>query len=108
MWLSIVKSRVFAWITAILSALAMVWVFWTSQRKIQATEVAAEGAIKLQEDKNTWNDEKAAQEIVATKIEMDAKKEALVAAVNARDTVQRQNDDEVVEKLKNNWSRDTN
>ena len=45
-FLYLIKSRFVAWFTAIASAAAFAYIFWTSSRKVQLAETKAEGEIE--------------------------------------------------------------
>ena len=65
MWLSILKSKLMAWLSAILSVAVMIYVIWTSSRRIQSAEVAAEGKIQDAQNRSDLAEELAATEVVA-------------------------------------------
>lgn len=105
MWITLLKSKFAAWFTAILSAIAMVYIFWTSQRKVQLSEIKSEGAISLEKEKTKWHDEQAATEIVEREVAYEKQKEAFVEAVNAHNNVTSMADTDVRSKLESKWTR---
>lgn len=106
MWLSILKSKLFAWLSAILSVAVMLYVIWTSSRRIQSAEVAAEGKIQDAQNRAEFAEELAATEIVARDAAHQEAKEKLVQAVNAREDVANSSDMSVREQLAKKWTRD--
>ena len=105
MWLAIIRSKFAAWGSAILAAVAMVYIFWTSSRKVQLAEIKSEGAIALEKEKTTWNDEKAAVEIVEQTMTREKEKEAFVEYVNTHEKVNRLEDENVKQQLTDKWTR---
>jgi hypothetical protein len=106
MWLSILKSKVMAWLSAILSVAVMIYVIWTSSRRIQTAEVEAEGKIHDAQNRSDLAEELAATEIVARDAAHQEAKEKLVQAVNAREEVANSSDMSVSEQLSKKWTRD--
>lgn len=106
MWLSILKSKLMAWLSAILSVAVMIYVIWTSSRRIQSTEVAAEGKIQDAQNRSDLAEELAATEIVARDAAHQEAKEKLVRVVNAREEVANSSDMSVSEQLAEKWTRD--
>ena len=102
--LSILKSKLFAWFTAIASAAAFAYIFWTSSRKVQLAETKAEGEIERANAEIKRNDDLAAKEIVNERTKTMAEKEALVKA----DNVQRGTNDmsDVHDVLRGKWMVD--
>lgn len=105
MWITLIRSKFAAWFTAIFSAIAMVYIFWTSSRKVQLAEIKSDGAIALEKEKTTWNDEKAATEIVEQTMAHEKQKEAFVEYVNSHTKVQSMEDAAVTQKLMDKWER---
>ena len=83
-FLYLIKSRFVAWFTAIASAAAFAYIFWTSSRKVQLAETKAEGEIERANAEIKRNDDLAAKEIVNERTKTMAEKEALVKAVNVQ------------------------
>ena len=106
MWLSILKSKLFAWLSAILSVAVMAYVIWTSSRRVQSAEVAAEGKIQDAQNRADLAEELSATEIVARDAAHQEAKEKLVQAVNSREEVAQKSDDAVREQLAEKWTRD--
>lgn len=106
MWLSILKSKLFAWLSAILSVAVMAYVIWTSSRRIQSAEVAAEGKIQDAQNRSDLAEELAATEIVARDAAHKEAKEKLIQVVNAREEVANSSDMSVSEQLSKKWTRD--
>ena len=106
MWLSILKSKLMAWLSAILSVAVMIYVIWTSSRRIQTAEVAAEGKIQDAQNRADFAEELAAAEIVARDAANQEAKEKLIHAVNAREEVANSSDMSVSEQLSKKWTRD--
>ena len=106
MWLSILKSKLFAWMAAIGSALIMAYVLFSSFRRVQSAEVAAEGKIQDAQNRADFAEELSATEIVARDAAHQEAKEKLVKAVNAREEVANSSDDSVREQLAQKWTRD--
>lgn len=106
MWLSILKSKLFAWLSAILSVAVMAYVIWTSARRIQSAEVSAEGKIQDAQNRADFAEELSATEIVARDAAHQEAKEKLVQAVNTREEVAQKSDDSVREQLAEKWTRD--
>ena len=106
MWLSILKSKLVAWLSAILSVAVMIYVIWTSSRRIQSAEVAAEGKTQDAQNRADFSEELAATEIVARDAAHQEAKEKLIKAVNAREEVAQKSDDSVREQLAEKWTRD--
>lgn len=102
---TLLKSKIAAWVTAILSALAMAYVFWVSSRRVQSAEIRSDGFIELEKAKSTWNDEKAATEIVENNMKHQEQKDAFVEFVNTHNRVSSLEDVKVAEELKNKWTR---
>lgn len=106
MWLSILKSRLMAWLSAILSVAVMAYVIWTSARRVQSAEVSAEGKIQDAQNRADFSEELAATEIVTRDAAHQEAKEKLVQAVNAREEVANSSDMSVSEQLSQKWTRD--
>ena len=106
MWLSILKSKFMAWLSAILSVAIMAYVLFSSMRRVQSAEVAAEGKIQDAQNRAEFAEELAATEIVARDAAHLEAKEKLVQAVNAREEVANSSDDSVREQLSKKWTRD--
>lgn len=106
MWLSILKNKLMAWLSAILSVAVMAYVIWTSSRRIQSAEVSAEGKIQEAQNRSNLAEELAATEIVARDAAHQEAKEKLVQAVNAREEVANSSDESVREQLAEKWTRD--
>ena len=106
MWLSILKSKLMAWLSAILSVAVMAYVIWTSSRRIQSAEVAADGKIQDAQNRAEFAEELAATEVVARDLAHQEAKEKLVQAVNAREEVANASDESVREQLAEKWTRD--
>ena len=106
MWLSILKSKLMAWLSAILSVAVMLYVIWTSSRRIQSAEVAADGKIQDAQNRSNLAEELAATEIVARDAAHQEAKEKLIQAVNSREEVAQKSDDSVREQLAEKWMRD--
>ena len=106
MWLSILKSKFMAWLSAILSVAVMLYVIWTSSRSIQSAEVAADGKIQDAQNRSNLAEELAASEVVARDAAHLEAKEKLIQVVNAREEVAQKSDDSVREQLAEKWTRD--
>lgn len=106
MWLSILKSKLVAWLAAICSALIMAYVLFSSFRRVKSAEVAAEGKIQDAQNRSDLAEELAATEIVARDAAHQEAKEKLVKAVNAREEVANSSDTSVSEQLSKKWTRD--
>lgn len=106
MWLSILKSKLMAWLSAILSIAVMAYVLFSSMRRVQSAEVAAEGKIQDAQNRADFAEELSATEIVARDAAHQEAKEKLVQAVNAREEVAQKSDDSVREQLAEKWTRD--
>lgn len=106
MWLSILKSKLMAWLSAILSVAVMIYVIWTSSRRIKSAEVAADGKIQDAQNRSDLAEELAATEVVARDLAHQEAKEKLVKAVNAREEVANASDMSVSEQLAKKWTRD--
>ena len=106
MWLSILKSKVMAWLAAIGSALIMLYVLFSSFRRVQSAEVAADGKIQDAQNRADFAEELSATEIVARDAAHQEAKEKLVQAVNAREEVANSSDESVREQLAEKWTRD--
>ena len=106
MWLSILKSKFMAWLSAILSVAIMAYVLFSSFRRVQSAEVAAEGKIQDAQNRADFAEELSATEIVARDAAHLEAKEKLVQAVNAREEVANSSDDSVREQLSKKWTRD--
>jgi hypothetical protein len=106
MWLSILKSKLLAWLSAILSVAVMAYVIWTSARRVQSAEVAAEGKIQDAQNRAEFAEELSSTEIVARDAAHQEAKEKLVQAVNAREEVANSSDMSVSEQLAKKWTRD--
>ena len=106
MWLSILKSKFMAWLSAILSVAIMAYVLFSSMRRVQSAEVAAEGKIQDAQNRADFAEELSATEIVARDAAHLEAKEKLVQAVNAREEVANSSDDSVREQLSKKWTRD--
>ena len=106
MWLSILKSKLFAWLSAILSVAVMAYVIFTSARRVQSAEVAADGKVQDAQNRADFAEELSATEIVARDAAHQEAKEKLVQAVNAREEVAQKSDDSVREQLAEKWTRD--
>ena len=106
MWLSILKSKFMAWLSAILSVTIMAYVLFSSMRRVQSAEVAAEGKIQDAQNRADFAEELSATEIVARDAAHLEAKEKLVQAVNSREEVANSSDESVREQLAEKWTRD--
>lgn len=105
-FLYLIKSRFAAWFTAIASAAAFAYIFWTSSRKVQLAETKAEGEIERANAEIKRNDDLAAKEIVNERIKTMAEKEALVKAVNVQRGTNDMSDVHVYDVLRGKWMVD--
>lgn len=106
MWLSILKSKLMAWLSAILSVAVMAYVLFSSFRRVQSAEVAAEGKIQDAQNRADFAEELSATEVVARDLAHQEAKEKLVQAVNAHEKVANSSDESVREQLAEKWTRD--
>ena len=106
MMLSILKSKFVAWLAAIGSALIMLYVLFSSFRRVQSAEVAADGKIQDALNRAEFAEELAATEVVARDLAHQEAKEKLVQVVNAREEVANSSDMSVSEQLAQKWTRD--
>ena len=102
-FLYLIKSRFVAWFTAIASAAAFAYIFWTSSRKVQLAETKAEGEIERANAEIKRNDDLAAKEIVNERTKTMAEKEALVKAVNVQRGTNDMSDVHVYDVLRGKW-----
>ena len=105
-FLYLIKSRFVAWFTAIASAAAFAYIFWTSSRKAQLAETKAEGEIERANAEIKRNDDLAAKEIVNERTKTMAEKEALVKAVNVQRGTNDMSDVHVYDVLRGKWMVD--
>ena len=105
-FLYLIKSRFVAWFTAIASAAAFAYIFWTSRRKVQLAETKAEGEIERANAEIKRNDDLAAKEIVNERTKTMAEKEALVKAVNVQRGTNDMSDVHVYDVLRGKWMVD--
>lgn len=105
-FLYLIKSRFVAWLTAIASAAAFAYIFWTSSRKVQLAETKAEGEIERANAEIKRNDDLAAKEIVNERTKSMAEKEALVKAVNVQRGTNDMSDVHVYDVLRGKWMVD--
>ena len=105
-FLYLIKSRFVAWFTAIASAAAFAYIFWTSSRKVQLAETKAEGEIERANAEIKRNDDLAAKEIVNERTKTMAEKEALVKAVNVQRGTNDMSDVHVHDVLRGKWMVD--
>ncbi len=105
-FLYLIKSRFAAWFTAIASAAAFAYIFWTSSRKVQLAETKAEGEIERANAEIKRNDDLAAKEIVNERTKTMAEKEALVKAVNVQRGTNDMSDVHVYDVLRGKWMVD--
>ena len=105
-FLYLIKSRFVAWFTAIASAAAFAYIFWTSSRKVQLAETKAEGEIERANAEIKRNDDLAAKEIVNERTKTMAEKEALVKAVNVQRDTNDMSDVHVYDVLRGKWMVD--
>ena len=105
-FLYLIKSRFVAWFTAIASAAAFAYIFWTSSRKVQLAETKAEGEIERANAEIKRNDALAAKEIVNERTITMAEKEALVKAVNVQRGTNDMSDVHVYDVLRGKWMVD--
>lgn len=105
-FLYLIKSRFVAWFTAIASAAAFAYIFWTSSRKVQLAETKAEGEIERANAEIKRNDDLAAKEIVNERTKSMAEKEALVKAVNVQRGTNDMSDVHVHDVLRGKWMVD--
>ena len=105
-FLYLIKSRFVAWVTAIASAAAFAYIFWTSSRKVQLAETKAEGEIERANAEIKRNDDMAAKEIVNERTKTMAEKEALVKAVNVQRGTNDMSDVHVYDVLRGKWMVD--
>ena len=105
-FLYLIKSRFVAWFTAIASAAAFAYIFWTSSRKVQLAETRAEGEIERANAEIKRNDDLAAKEIVNERTKTMAEKEALVKAVNVQRGTNDMSDVHVYDVLRGKWMVD--
>ena len=105
-FLYLIKSRFVAWFTAIASAAAFAYIFWTSSRKVQLAETKADGEIERANAEIKRNDDLAAKEIVNERTKTMAEKEALVKAVNVQRGTNNMSDVHVYDVLRGKWMVD--
>ena len=105
-FLYLIKSRFVAWFTAIASAAAFAYIFWTSSRKVQSAETKAKGEIERANAEIKRNDDLAAKEIVNERTKTMAEKEALVKAVNVQRGTNDMSDVHVYDVLRGKWMVD--
>ena len=105
-FLYLIKSRFVAWFTAIASAAAFAYIFWTSSRKVQLAETKADGEIERANAEIKRNDDLAAKEIVNERTKTVAEKEALVKAVNVQRGTNDMSDVHVYDALRGKWMVD--
>ena len=105
-FLYLIKSRFVAWFTAIASAAAFAYIFWTSSRKVQLAETKAEGEVERANAEIKRNDDLAAKEIVNERTKTMAEKEALVKAVNVQRGTNDMSDVHVYDVLRGKWMVD--
>ena len=105
-FLYLIKSRFVAWFTAITSAAAFAYIFWTSSRKVQLAETKAEGEIERANAETKRNNDLAAKEIVNERTKTMAEKEALVKAVNVQRGTNDMSDVHVYDALRGKWMVD--
>ena len=105
-FLYLIKSRFVAWFTAIASAAAFAYIFWTSSRKVQLAETKAEGEIERANAEIKRNDDLAAKEIVNERTKTMTEKEALVKAVNVQRGTNDMSDVHVYDVLRGKWMVD--
>ena len=105
-FLYLIKSRFVAWFTAIASAAAFAYIFWTSSRKVQLAETKAEGEIERANAEIKRNDDLAAKEIVNERTKTMAEKESLVKAVNVQRGTNDMSDVHVYDVLRGKWMVD--
>ena len=105
-FLYLIKSRFVAWFTAIASAAAFAYIFWTSSRKVQLAETKAEGEIERANAEIKRTDDLAAKEIVNERTKTMAEKEALVKAVNVQRGTNDMSDVHVYDVLRGKWMVD--
>ena len=105
-FLYLIKSRFVAWFTAIASAAAFAYIFWTSSRKVQLAETKAEGEIERANAEIKRNDDLAAKEIINERTKTMAEKEALVKAVNVQRGTNDMSDVHVYDVLRGKWMVD--
>ena len=105
-FLYLIKSRFVAWFSAIASAAAFAYIFWTSSRKVQLAETKAEGEIERANAEIKRNDDLAAKEIVNERTKSMAEKEALVKAVNVQRGTNDMSDVHVYDVLRGKWMVD--
>ena len=105
-FLYLIKSRFVAWFTAIASAAAFAYIFWTSSRKVQLAETKAEGEIERANAEIKRNDDLAAKEIVNERTKTMAEKEALVKAINVQRGTNDMSDVHVYDVLRGKWMVD--
>ena len=102
-FLYLIKSRFVAWFTAIASAAAFAYIFWTSSHKVQLAETKADGEIERANAEIKRNDDLAAKEIVNERTKTMAEKEALVKAVNVQRGTNDMSDVHVYDVLRGKW-----
>ena len=105
-FLYLIKSRFVAWFSAIASAAAFAYIFWTSSRKVQLAETKADGEIERANAEIKRNDDLAAKEIVNERTKTMAEKEALVKAVNVQRGTNDMSDVHVYDVLRGKWMVD--
>ena len=105
-FLYLIKSRFVAWFTAIASAAAFAYIFWTSSRKVQLAETKADGEIEQANAEIKRNDDLAAKEIVNERTKTMAEKEALVKAINVQRGTNDMSDVHVYDVLRGKWMVD--
>ena len=105
-FLYLIKSRFVAWFTAIASAAAFAYIFWTSSRKVQLAEIKADGEIERANAEIKRKDDLAAKEIVNERTKTIAEKEALVKAINVQRDTNDMSDVHVYDVLRGKWMVD--
>lgn len=100
------KSKLFAYIAAIGSAVAMAYVMWISSRKVQEAEVKSEGEQELAKDKVELVREHVAMDKAELKVQVQEQAKAVQEVTKSTNAIASKSDKEVLDKLASKWTRE--
>jgi hypothetical protein len=100
------KSRFFAYIAAIGSAIAMAYVMWLSSRKVQEAEVKSAGAQELAKDKVELVREHTTMDKAELKVQLQEQAKVVKEITNTQNSVTSNSDKQVLDKLASKWTRE--
>ena len=100
------KSKLFSYIAAIGSAIAMAYVMWISSRKVQEAEVKSAGKQELAKDKVELVREHVAMDKAELKVQVQEQAKVFQDISNSTNAIASKSDKQVLDKLSSKWTRE--